>query len=203
MLSLMKFFHDIGRYEDAFGEINEITEGDYGELIRLGMEHIAPIFDEDEIIDGEDGKPVFGSQLDDAAREALEDDHWHELQTFSSPDMLEYYRLCRLYEYKYGIEPRDNKYVIAADIHYCYRLRCVSGSFVAAFDSDRHTTKLWFEFCPEDSYYNIDLIRCIHETLQFYSEHLNEIRRDLMDGPLVYLPMLSAPKGENDVRNGI
>lgn len=201
LLKLVIFFHDIGIYHKVCAGMKEITEDHYYELMELGLEHIAPIFERDQIAEGEDGNTVYASEVD---YEEMDESHWHELRLFSSPDMLEYYRLCRLYELQRGIKPENNPYVKSASSNYSMCLNYISGNYFAAFDSEIHTSRLWIEYCPEDYGPQIDLIYCIYDVLSFYSENLNDLRRELLKGPFVFLPGLPAPKGVNsDVQNGI
>ena len=191
MLQLLKFFHGIGLY-DSFCHITALTEDDYYELVQLGLENIAPIYIESQISSGDDGDVVIeeGDDCDDYGW------HCHTLHMFSSPEMQEYYRLCRIYEYKHGLSPKENRFVTAAERHYCNCLNCVSGNFGGSFDDDRHTTKLYIEVCPESDWAAIDLIYCIHETLEFYSENLSGLRLELLKGEPVFLMQLPSPKGE-------
>lgn len=197
MLMLIKYFYDLGKYDVLCGAVESVDEEDYYELILSGLESIAPIYKHSQIATGEDGETIINADENDYG------DHWHDLYTFSSPDMLEYYRLCRLYEYKHAIEPEKNKYVKSAEQSYCECLRSVSGSFYASFDSDRYTTKLWIEICPEDYGLGPDLIYCIHEALEYYTDSLSKLRCELMQGAFTFLPQLPAYKGDENVQNNL
>jgi len=158
-------------------------------------------FDRDQVATGDNG-PVYASVMSD--EEYDPDDHWHDFTTYSSPEMREYYRLCRLYEHRCGISPKDNPYVTSADKHFSSCFLYIDGHFAAFFDDDKYTTKLCIEICPEEYGAGTELIYGIHETLAYYGEHLNELRRELMRGPFVFLPQLPAPKGEeNSAQNNI
>ena len=195
MLRILKLFHSIGLYESVCNYMTELTEDDYYELIQLGMENVAPIYTVDQVgMNGDEEPSIMDEEDDDYGG------HYHTLQTFSSPEMQEYYRLCRIYEYARGIEPEDNKFVKAAESNYINCLRSVSGHFSADFDDDRRTTKLIIETCPENWGPETDLIYCIHDTLEFYRENLGELRLEILKGSAVFLPQLPAPKG--DLQNG-
>ena len=191
ILRLVKFFHSIGVYESVCYGMYELTENDYYELIQLGLENVAPIYTEEQIGMTDNEEPA-------AMGEETEyfDEHYHTLQTFSSTEMQEYYRLCRIFEYSHGIEPEDNTFVKAAENHYINCLRLVEGYFGADFDDDRRTTKLIIETCPENWWSEIDLMHCLHDTLEFYRENLGKLRLEILKGPAVFLAQLPAPKGE-------
>ncbi|MDR3278145.1 MAG: hypothetical protein LBT12_05170 [Oscillospiraceae bacterium] len=191
ILEILKKFHELGIYGKVTRGMTELSEGDVCELVELGMDNAAPIAQRSEVPMGGDDEPVTGEEDEDA-----ECDHYHQVFHFSSPAMKEYYRLCRLYEYREKIEPEDNPFVKEADDHYCARLRATDGQFLAGFDSDYHTTELQIETCPEWYYNSVEIIIMIHDTLAFYTENLEQLARELRRGPLVFLPALPAWKGE-------
>lgn len=185
LLSLLKFLYSIGQYEDICRYISEISEDDYFELTLLGLEAVAPFFDRAEIgncEDFEDGEDI---------------GHFHDLYFLSSPEMKEYYRLCRIYEYKHGIEPEDNEFVKSADNHYSWCMSRTEGQFYPFFDDDIHTTALKIEICPDYYSPQPDLIYAVHETLEFYKDNLNKLRRELLQGELTFLLMLPAWRGDD------
>jgi hypothetical protein len=183
-LQMLCMFRDVGIYNAATSEIDEITEDDYFELAERGIECSAPIFIRDDVPMGGDEYEIKDTDLNE------EIDHYHTLYRVSSPEMKEYYRLCRLIEYRGGIQPEDNPYVKEADKHYCDCLKMIYTNLWAGFDSNRHTTELVFELCPDYETDVITLIMVIIDTLKYYPAHLGELERDLRMGKPVFLPEL-------------
>jgi hypothetical protein len=141
---------------------------------------------------GDDEEPVAAEEMAviEEHGDIYECDHFHTAYSFSSPEMREYYRLCRLYEHREGIEPKDNPYVKKADDHYISVLRRTGGQFGAGFDSEIHITALYIETCPEWQYDVMEIIRAVRKTLDYYPEHLAELQRDMARAPFVFLPEL-------------
>jgi hypothetical protein len=69
------------------------------------------------------------------------------------------------------------------------------------FDDDHNTSKLVVEICPDEYHASFELIQAIHDTLEYYKEHLADISIEIMKGPPVVLPALPAPKGGQDGEN--
>lgn len=197
VLHMLKRYHDIGIYDAVVREAEFISEDDYYEFAELGAEHVAPIFDfEDVPLNEMTHESLIEEEC--AEQDIYLDAHYHRVYSFSSPEMREYYRLCRLYEYREKIEPEANPFVRRADSYYCQCLRMTNGYFGAGFDCEKHTTKLMIEVCPDEYMIQCDLIEALHDTLEYYKEHLNALRLELLKGPPVFLPALPAPKGDDE-----
>ena len=131
-----------------------------------------------------------GAEMDEL--DVNTDYHFHDVYSFSSPDMKEYYRLCRLYEHREGIEPEQNPYVRAADEYYTAALRMTEGQFIAGFDSEKRRPAAFFAcFAPllivaelQDGTSNQQARSALKSGL---------VRRR---GPLVFLPELPPAKEE-------
>ena len=194
-LRILKLFHDLGIYAAVTGGMNEVTEEDFYELADLGIENVAPIFRRDEVsMDEEENQMTEEALAQAEAQNQYYEGHYHTIYRFSSPEMKEYYRLCRLYEYREGLEPKDNPYVNEADGHFIKWARSVSGYLWIGYDCDFHTTELVTETCPEEGYDQIDLIMAIHRTLQFYKDNLGRLKREINRNPFIFLPALPALK---------
>jgi len=170
-LQLLKMFHDIGIYEGAAGDIKEITGDDYYELILRGFESVAPAYEMEEL-----GEEVCcGGHI-----------RYH----FSDPSLVEYYRLCRLYEFRQSISPEDNPYVIKADNYYVSCLENTSGAFGSDYDDERHPKEIWIETCPEREAYEHEIIELVHNVMEFYRSEVETLRAELLRRPVVWLPAL-------------
>ena len=181
-LRLVKFLYDIGIYDKAVGKISEIGEDDYYELALLGLEHVAPVFDLEEL--GDD--VCCGG---------------HALYSFSDPAIPEYYRLCRLYEYKHGIAPEENPYVKDADNHLSGCVQYVSSDFGLYYNDDVHIRDIRIEVCPERPVDERELIELVYATLEYYRCGVETLRAELLSGPVVWLPALPERiKQPKDVR---
>jgi hypothetical protein len=174
-LRLLKKFHEIGIYEKAAGNIREIAEDNYYELALRGLEHVAPIYGIEEL--GED--VCCGG---------------HVVHSFSDPAMPEYYRLCRLYEYKHSIAPNENPFVSKADEYFIECLNQTTGDFGSDFDDPEHPKALWIETCPERRACEFGLIDLVHGLMGFYRSEVESLRLELLRGPFVYLPALPEHK---------
>ena len=174
-LRLLKCLHSIGIYEKAVGNIKEISEDDYNDLAFRGMEHVAPIFEMEEL--SED--ICCGG---------------HTVYQFSDPAVPEFYRLCRLYEHRHGIEPGKNPYVVEADDLYSELYRSAPSYFGAGYNDEVHIRELWIETCPERPLDERDIIELVHEMLEFYRSKVETLRSELLRGPVVYLPALPEHK---------
>jgi len=174
-LRLVLFFYDIGIYEEAVGDIKEITEDDYFELALRGISSVAPLYDMEEL--GEDH--CCGG---------------HVVHHFSDPAIPEYYRLCRLYEYKHSITPEENPYVVEADKHYILCLNNTNGEFATNFDDEKHPKEIWVETCPERYAYEHEIIELVHEVLAFFRAKVEDLRAELLRGPVIWLPALPPHK---------
>lgn len=172
-LRLVKMFHDIGIYEKAAGDIQEISEDDYYELALRGLEYVAPVHSVEEL--GED--VCCGG---------------HVMYHFSDPALLEYYRLCRLYEYKHAITPDENPYVKKADDYYIRCINHTDGDFGTNFDNQEHPREIWIETCPERYTCEYALIELVYGVLEFYRNEVKSLQAELMKGPMVWLPALPA-----------
>jgi len=170
-LHLLKLFHDIGIYDKAVAGIRDISGDDYYELVLLGLEHVAPYFE----------------------REELGEEHCcggHVVYHFSDLAMLEYYRLCRLYEFMHGIPPEKNPYVIDANNYYSRCYFSTYGDFATNYDDEEHPRGIWVETCPEQYISEHDVIELIHEVLEYYRKGLDRLSAELSEGPPVWLPAL-------------
>ena len=170
-LRLLKLLHSIGVYEKAVGSIQEITEDDYYELALLGLEHVAPVFDVEELGD----EVCCGG---------------HTVYHFSDPAIPEYYRLCRLYEHKHGIEALIDPYVIKADEMFRHFCNDAVSSFGACFNDEVHIRELLIEICPEQLADEMEIIEIIYNMLGFYRIEVERLRSELLSGPMVWLPAL-------------
>lgn len=188
-LKLLRFYSDIGIYDAVVGESNIINDADYYEFELAGLDHVAPI----------SSKHFVGDEYEDENApdegEFFHSGCLHTVYYYSSPEMIEYYRLCRLYEHREGIEPDENPYVKAADAHYIAGFQMCDGYFGFGFDSERYTHNLIIELCPENEYNARDIVAFIHSTLKYYAERLSSLERDIRLGKLVWLPELPAHKG--------
>ncbi|MDR0863032.1 MAG: hypothetical protein LBN30_09720 [Oscillospiraceae bacterium] len=192
MLQLIRVIHDNGAL-DALRGISEVSEDDFLEIALTALENAAPICTMEEIPMTADEEPVPDYEPGDTY---IDCEHWHTKCSFTSPEMLEYYRLCRLFEYREGIEPEDNIYVTEAEAHYVNCLRRAQGHYCAGYDDDRHTTRLVFESCPDYDYSLPDIVWEVRDTLAYYAENVNTLARDIALGRFVYLPALPAYKGD-------
>jgi len=170
-LRFLKFLYDTGIYEKAVGNIREISEDDYFELALRGLDNAAPVFEVEEL--GDD--VCCGG---------------HTVYHFSSPDIPEYYRLCRLYEYKHGILPFENPYVIRADKTFTELCGNMCSDFGAGFNDDIHVREILIEICPEYPVYEEELIELVHGMMEYYKTGLTRLRAELQKGPVVWLPEL-------------
>lgn len=193
-LHLLKFFHEIGIYEKVAAGVREIEDEDYYEFLQSGWEQIAPDFDMHYIYLTENGDWVTEDEIEQM-NENDYSDYPNTVYHFSSPQMREYYRLCRLYEHRHSIGPEANPFVKKAARHIDDCVNQVHGCFGVSFDDDRYARELLIEFTPEDSYVTPDLILAIHETLEYYREHVNALRLEMLKWPPVFLPALPAAKG--------
>jgi hypothetical protein len=185
-------YRDWGIYDAVTRGMTELGEDDIFELYELGLDNAAPFTSRDDIPMGGDDSVVTAEEIAQVIEngEKYECDHYHTVYSFSSPEMREYYRLCRLYERREGIEPKDNPYVMSADAHYVSVLRMINGQFAAGFDSEIHTTSLYVETCPEWQYDTMEIIWTVRKTLDYYTEHLVELQREMARTPFVFLPVL-------------
>jgi hypothetical protein len=197
LLQMLKYCHEIGIYEDVVRGAKEASGDDYYEFAELGLELVAPEFKCEQIPIGDDHE-----SLDEDGTEYAECEHWHLLYRFGSPEMREYYRLCRLYEHRESMGPEQNPFVRNADNHYCRCASAVDGHVWIGFDDDRHTSALLVEICPDEYYASLELMEAIHDMIEYYKTHLGDIRLELTKGPPVFLPALPAPKGGQYVENG-
>ena len=192
-LSLLKLYSDIGIYDAVVGTTERVNGDDYFEFEMTGLENIAPIFnmwqpgtqpdiylDEEFIYGDEDNEHLSDGGCD------------HMLYSFSSPEMREYYRLCRLYEHREGIEIERNPYVKEAEDCFWEYVGLTQGYFGAGFDDDRHTKDILVEVCPENTCYYREIIELIYDTLEFYTMKVKELEREIRLGKPVWLPELPA-----------
>jgi hypothetical protein len=170
-LRMVKMFHDIGIYDKAAGNIKEIDEDDYYELVLNGLANVAQYYEAEEL--GEEH--CCGG---------------HVVHHFSGPVIPEYYRLCRLYEFKHSIAPEENPYVQRADDYYCWCLNNTHGDFASNFDNEGHPREIWAETCPEHNTCEYELIELVHDVLEFYRAEVQTLRAELRSGPTVWLPAL-------------
>jgi hypothetical protein len=180
-LRFLKSLHDFGIYYKTVGNIQKISEDDYYELVLRGLEHAAPIFGVEEL-----GQDVCCGG--------------HVVYHFSSPDILEYYRLCRLLEYQRGIEPKDNPYIVRADESFTNSCRNACSDFGACFNDDTHVREIQLEVCPECMVYEEELIEVVCEMLEFYHSELEKLRAEFLGKPLVWLPALPAHKQTKKIK---
>jgi hypothetical protein len=193
LLEMLRYFHAIGIYDAVVRDTEEITANDHFEFADLGLELAAPDFRFEEVPLDDDHEPLAENETE---MECC--GHWHLLYRFGSPEMREYYRLCRLYEHRESIEPEENPFVQKANDYYCLCADAVDGYIWVGFDDDRYTSALLVEICPDEYYTSLELIKAVHDMIEYYKEHLCDIRLELTNGPPVFLPALPAPKGGQD-----
>ena len=174
-LRFLKFLNDIGIYENAVGNIERISVDDYYELALRGLEHVAPEFYAEEL--GEDF--CCGG---------------HTAYHFSGPAIAEFYRLCRLYEYKHGVAPDDNPHVRRADKALSSFYMQIGGNFGIGYNDDVHIRELIIEICPEHPYDEMEIIWLVRRTLEYYRNELETLQAELQNGPAVWLPALPPHK---------
>ena len=204
-LNLLRCFAEIGIYDAVVGDAEEISEGDYYEFELSGLENVAPIFSRLEVGSGSCSGGVDEDDMDDIDDIGDADDTYanlpcctgcaHPVYLLSSPEMREYYRLCRLYEHREGIEPKNNPYVKAADDYYTKEIQMCSEYCDADFDDNRHTRNLFIEMCPERSYEIREIIGLIHKMLEYYKNNVEELEREIYLGKPAWLPALPAHEG--------
>jgi hypothetical protein len=190
LLEMLRYFHEIGIYEAVVRGTEEITFDDYYEFAELGLELAAPEFDFERVPLGDNCEPLAENEP-----RAEYCEHYHLLYRFGSSELREYYRLCRLYEHRESITPEQNPFVQKADDYYCTCASAVNGYLWMGFDDDCHTSELVVEICRDEYYPTLELIEAIHDTLEYYKEHVIDIKLELLKGPPVFLPALPAPKG--------
>ena len=188
MIDLLKLYYDIGIYDAITQHVVHVSEDDFFELQLIGLEYIAPIGYRCSV---EEFKLLYRNTVF-ADTYAYDE---NDIQLASSPDMIEYYRLCRLYEHREGVEPEQNPYVVAAENYYKETLRATDSYFGAGFDDDHHTTMLYIETCPDCEYSVIEIIELIHDMLMYYTRQLPKLERDIRFGKFTFLPELPAYKG--------
>ncbi len=174
-LRMLKFFHDIGIYEQTVGGMRSIECDDYALLFRDGAEYVAPIYDEEYL--GED--VCCGG---------------HIVYRFSDPAMPEYYRLCRLYEYSHSIIPEKNPYVKKADDWFSSCIRNTAGHFWAGYDDEKHPRMIMFEICPEHPFCEYEFLVLVYDMMEFYRREVITLKNELARCPPALLPALPPPK---------
>jgi len=174
-LRLLKYLYDIGAYERVAGNIDRITGDDYFELVMLGLENVA-----EEYYAEEAGEDVCCGG--------------HVIHHFSDPALIEYYRLCRLYESKHSIGPEKNPYVIDADRFYEWCLDNMHGAIATHYDDERRPREILIETCPENSFFEHELLILVHSLMDFYRVKADDIRAELLKGPTFWLPELPPHK---------
>jgi|GEM_PF-3371771 len=189
VLTLLKVCHTAGIYDTMTEYISMVDGEDFYELQLLGLECVAPICR--RLTPREFFLEYRNEQLDDDFYEN------NEIWLFGSPEMLEYYRLCRLYEYREGVESEVNPYVIKADKYYDDVLIGVSSNFGVGFDDYHYTRMLLVETCYEWNFSTMEVIGIVRDMLEFYRQNLPKLDADLKLGRITFLPELPAYKGGN------
>lgn len=181
-LRFVKFLHDIGIYEESMKGIREISEDDYYELALRGLSSVAPVFEIEEL----DEDVCCGG---------------HVVYHFSDPAIPEYYRLCRLYEHKYGIAPKENPYVKAADNYFVRQYdSCCYSDFGAYYHDEVHVREICIEICPERPVEEWELIELVYDMLEYYRREAETLRAELLRGPVVWLPALPEHKRQTKAK---
>lgn len=200
ILRTLCLYRDWGIYDAVTRGIDELRDDDIYELYELGLDNAAPFARREDIPMGGDEDRITAEEMAqmEEGGAIYECDHYHAAYSFSSPEMREYYRLCRLYEHREGIEPKKNPYVVNADDHYVSVLRQTNGQFGAGFDSELHTTELYIEICPEWQYDVMEIIWIVRKTLDYYVKYLPELQHEMAKTPFVFL--LSLPEHTADQR---
>ena len=94
LLETLKYYHDIGIYDKIVRGVKEVREDDYYEFADRGLEFVAPYFDFEQVPMGNDHEVLADTETEEREEYC---EHWHAVYRFSSPEMREYYLLCRLY----------------------------------------------------------------------------------------------------------
>ena len=192
VIELLKLYHDIGIYEAVVRTTTQITEEQWYEFVELGLEYVAPVTWEDELFFVDQTQSwVTAQELDQLGLES--DNYPTRLIYFTSPEMQEYTHLCRLYERREGIGPKDNPFEHRVRRH--ARLHCgyVLNAWLGFADD---AIALVTEISPEDYFDPISLITNIYNMLLFYTEHLWELRVAILSGPVSFDLALPAPRGD-------
>jgi hypothetical protein len=170
-LRLLKLFHEIGIYKEAVGGIKEITDDDYYELALNGIACVSSYYEAEQL--GED--VCCGG---------------HVVHHFSDPAMVEYYRLCRLYEIKHSVTKATNPYVTKADRYYISCLEYARGNFGTDYNNEDDPKEIWIETCPESCLCEYEVVEFIHDMMEYYRNEVETLRTDLLTSPIVWLPAL-------------
>ena len=196
ILWMLKTYHDAGIYDVVVRGTETITEDDYYEFSDLGLENAAPLTTRKEFIyDNESDEWIAMRNLDNF--DGYEEEYPHNFYTYSSPEMREYCRLCRLYEYREGIPPEQNPYHRRAHTHAAMYMRRVGNVWIG-FTDDDSGNEMYVETSSEMGYDAAEVVNCIHHVMAYYRENLNALRLELLRGPWVFLPALPAAKGAQD-----
>ena len=199
VLRLLKTYHEAGIYGEIVRTSETICEDDYYEFYDLGLEHAAPIVRQDDWY--YDGRTDAWRSYDDI--EDFDENEWdypNRLFWYSSPDMQEFYRLCRQYEAREGISPAENPF-LAQVIRQVYRLMRTVSQVWIGFYNEEYSAEILVEISPETGCDAAEIVDCIHKSLAYYSEHLNALRLELAKGPTVVLPALPSWKGGSHAEN--
>lgn len=189
MLHILKACHQAGCYEQVVRTAETMDEGDYLELEMLALEHVAPIYDEDELFyDFENDTWISGDDLPRTEETNIDYESPHRMHYFSSPEMLEYYRLCRVYEWREGIPPESNRYVHSAEA-FLRRNFYRNNTVWYGLDEGDHPGHFYTEATSDYGYDTAVLVEDLSDMLMYYKDKLPALKLELAKKP-AFLPML-------------
>lgn len=104
-----------------------------------------------------------------------------ETMYFSHPDIMEYYRLCRVYGKKHGVKLADNPYMKAAAEY--VRLQLDQGCYACEYILQTKINHDWasgivFRMWPEFEWH-FELLTLIINIFNYYTEQLGKLKSEL------------------------
>jgi hypothetical protein len=111
-----------------------------------------------------------------------------ETMYFSHPDIMEYYRLCRVYGKKHGIKLKNNPYMQAAADYVRGNLD-QPGCYTCSYHLQTKVNHEWaggivFRMWPEFSGH-LALLVMLRRIFRFYTEKLHELKTSLASGAVI------------------
>lgn len=115
---------------------------------------------------------------------------------FSHRDMVEYYRLCRVYSAKHGVRLRDNPYMRDAQhfVQYMFDFNYNGGYSVHLQTRINHEWASGLVIWLDENYFNseYELAEALFEIGGWYREHARLLRERLLKERAIWLPALPA-----------